>query len=147
MAGIPKVEEVSAGGLVLQRGPQGWQGALIARHDRRGKPIWSLPKGHIEAGETPERAAMREVAEETGIHGHIVAPLGVIDFWFVSDGRRVHKTVHHFVLMATSGQLNADDIEVWAVEWVDVEKIRERLAYSDERGLMKNVPTIVAGLS
>ena len=43
--------------------------ALIARHDRRGRLVWSLPKGHVEAGETPADAAVREVEEETGIRG------------------------------------------------------------------------------
>ena len=38
--------------------------------------MWCLPKGHVEAGETLEAAAVREVFEETGISGHIVAPLG-----------------------------------------------------------------------
>ena len=74
--------------------------ALIGRTDRRGRLLWSLPKGHIEEGETPEDTAVREVAEETGIIGEVVAPLGIIDFWFVADGRRIHKTVHHFLLRA-----------------------------------------------
>ena len=37
--------------------------ALIARHDKRGRLVWSLPKGHVEAGETPADAAVREVEE------------------------------------------------------------------------------------
>ena len=64
--------------------------ALIGRLDRRGRLLWSLPKGHIEAGETPEQAAIREIEEETGILGEVLAPLGIIDFWFVAGGRRVH---------------------------------------------------------
>ena len=69
--------------------------ALIGRVDRRGRMLWSLPKGHVEQGETAEQTAIREVAEETGIHGHVLAALGSIDYWFVTEGRRVHKTVHH----------------------------------------------------
>ena len=47
--------------------------ALIGRLDRRGRLRWSLPKGHVERGETTEQAAVREVAEETGISGRITA--------------------------------------------------------------------------
>ena len=98
---LRRVDETSAGGLVVaDDGVTGPRAALIGRTDRRGRLLWSLPKGHIEEGETPEDTAVREVAEETGIIGEVVAPLGIIDFWFVADGRRVHKTVHHFLLRA-----------------------------------------------
>ena len=118
--------------------------ALIGRIDRRGRLLWSLPKGHVEAGETAEDAAIREVAEETGITGRVVAPLGTIDFWFVADGRRVHKTVHHFLLLAQSGELSADDVEVEQVEWVPLDELPERLAYADERRLVELVPGLLA---
>ena len=110
--------------------------ALIARRDRRGRLVWSMPKGHVEAGETHREAAVREVAEETGITGTIVAELGVIDYWFVTDAKRVHKTVHHFLLDRTSGALSADDIEVVDVAWVPIAELGERLGFADERGLL-----------
>ncbi len=47
--------------------------ALIARRNRAGRIEWCLPKGHLEGSETPQQAALREVAEETGIHGRIVS--------------------------------------------------------------------------
>ncbi|MFT6564243.1 MAG: 8-oxo-dGTP pyrophosphatase MutT (NUDIX family), partial [Actinomycetes bacterium] len=108
--------------------------------------MWSLPKGHLEAGETAEQAAIREVQEETGIRGRILAPLGAIDFWFVADGRRIHKTVHHFLLESTGGQISDDDPEVVEVEWVNLEDIRGRLAYPDERRLLDQVPRLLAGV-
>jgi len=135
------VEETSAGGLVLdERRP----GALIGRQDRRGRMVWSLPKGHIEEGETAEAAAIREIREETGISGSIVAPLGIIDFWFMAENRRVHKTVHHFLLRAESGELSSDDAEVDSVEWVPLEDMSTRLAYADERRLMDRVQDLLA---
>ena len=86
---LRRVDETSAGGLVVaDDGVTEPRAALIGRTDRRGRLLWSLPKGHIEEGETPEDTAVREVAEETGIIGEVVAPLGIIDFWFVADGRR-----------------------------------------------------------
>jgi len=137
-------EEVSAGGLVIDRSGQQTQGALIGRHDRRGRLVWSLPKGHIEPGETLEAAAVREVQEETGIHGRLLAPLGVIDFWFVAEGRRIHKTVHHYLLEAASGELSDDDPEVVAVDWVPLPEITDRLAYADERRLVDHVADLLA---
>jgi 8-oxo-dGTP pyrophosphatase MutT (NUDIX family) len=130
--------ETSAGGLVVDGldGPREKQvAALIGRIDRRGRMLWSLPKGHIEQGETAEQTAIREVAEETGIRGDVLAPLGSIDYWFVTEGRRVHKTVHHYLLRFLGGQLSAEDLEVSDVAWVPLEELPSRLAYADERRL------------
>ena len=132
------VHETSAGGLVVDGidGPRGSQvAALIGRLDRRGRTLWSLPKGHIEVGETAEQTAIREVAEETGIRGDVLAALGSIDYWFVTEGRRVHKTVHHFLLRFLGGELSDHDLEVSEVAWVPLEELASRLAYADERRL------------
>ena len=140
------MDELSAGGLVVDRSGPKPRAALIARHDRRGRLVWSLPKGHVEAGETPEDAAVREVEEETGIRGTVVAPLGVIDFWFVAEQRRVHKTVHHFLLEAQGGELSDEDVEVVEVAWVDLDDLPATLAYADERRLLEKVDGLLAGL-
>jgi 8-oxo-dGTP pyrophosphatase MutT (NUDIX family) len=141
---LRRVEETSAGGLVIDGTDMAARAALIGRLDRRGRLRWSLPKGHVEAGETTEDAAIREVAEETGITGRVIAPLGTIDFWFVAEGRRIHKTVHHFLLMAQSGELSDEDVEVEEVEWVPLAQLAERLAYDDERRLIQAVPGLLA---
>src|ERR671912_34181 len=118
---LRRVDETSAGGLVVaDDGVQGPRAALIGRTDRRGRLLWSLPKGHIEAGETPEDTAVREVAEETGIIGEVVAPLGIIDFWFVAD------------------------VEVTEVAWVPLDELSGRLAYADERALVERAPGLLA---
>lgn len=119
------MDEISAGGLVVDDSADQPLGAVIGRRDRKGRLLWSLPKGHIEPGESAEQAAVREVAEETGITGRILGRLGTIDFWFVAEGRRVHKTVHHFLMRAESGELSDADIEVTAVAWVPLEEIAE----------------------
>ncbi|WP_406268398.1 NUDIX hydrolase [Nocardia sp. NBC_00881] len=132
------VRETSAGGLVVDGldGPREKRSAaLIGRTDRRGRLLWSLPKGHIEEGETAEQTAIREVAEETGINGVVVAELGSIDYWFVTDGRRVHKTVHHYLLRSVGGELSDADVEVTQVAWVPLSELNSRLAYADERRL------------
>jgi 8-oxo-dGTP pyrophosphatase MutT (NUDIX family) len=132
------VHETSAGGLVIDGidGPKETQvAALIGRLDRRGRMLWSLPKGHIELGETAEQTAIREVAEETGIQGSVLAALGSIDYWFVTEGRRVHKTVHHYLMRFLGGELSDEDMEVSEVAWVPVRELPSRLAYADERRL------------
>ncbi len=141
---LQRVDETSAGGLVVDLNGDVPLGALIGRTDRRGRLLWSLPKGHVEPGETTEQAAVREVEEETGISGEILATLGTIDFWFIADGRRVHKTVHHFLMKAIGGQLSYADIEVTEVEWVPLTMIADRLAYPDERGLVDTAGRLLA---
>ena len=128
------VDETSAGGVVISTDRA--KVALIGRLDRRGRLLWSLPKGHIEEGETPEQTAVREVSEETGILGEIIRPLGTIDYWFVADRRRIHKTVHHFLMTERGGELSDDDVEVTEVAWVPLDELEERLAYADERRLV-----------
>ncbi len=140
---FPRVEETSAGGFVIDDAPGGLHAALIARRDSRGRLIWSLPKGHIEEGESPEEAAVREVLEETGIHGSIVESLGTIDFWFMAENRRIHKTVHHYVLTALDRELSDDDVEVSEVAWVPLDEVADRLRYADERRLVARVQEIV----
>jgi 8-oxo-dGTP pyrophosphatase MutT (NUDIX family) len=116
----------------------------VAVIHRPGYDDWSLPKGKPYAGEMLPATAVREVAEETGITGRVVAPLGVIDFWFTVEDRRVHKTDHHFLLIAEGGELSDDDIEVSEVAWVPLPEVRERLAYDDERRLVDKVPRLLA---
>jgi 8-oxo-dGTP pyrophosphatase MutT (NUDIX family) len=141
---LRQVDEFSAGGLVLDLGGDVPRGALIGRTDRQGRLLWSLPKGHIEAGETAEQAAVREVEEETGIAGSILGELGTIDFWFVADGRRIHKTVRHFLMQRVGGELSDADIEVDEVAWVPLPDIRGQLAYPDERGLVDTAGRLLA---
>jgi ADP-ribose pyrophosphatase YjhB (NUDIX family) len=141
---LRQVDEFSAGGLVLDLAGDVPRGALIGRTDRQGRLLWSLPKGHIEAGETAEQAALREVEEETGIAGEIVAELGVIDFWFVAEGRRIHKTVRHYLMRRVGGELSDADVEVDEVAWVPLPEIRGQLAYPDERGLVDAAGRLLA---
>jgi ADP-ribose pyrophosphatase YjhB (NUDIX family) len=145
-----RVDEVSAGGLVVDR--TGKLGLLIGRRDLKdatGKRIlWSLPKGHIEEGETPEQAALREVQEETGIVSVIEKSLGVIDFWFMAGGKRIHKTVHHYLFREDGGLLAAQESEVDEVAWFPLGEIVDRLAYPDEKKLIArtNAATELAAL-
>lgn len=141
-------DETSAGGLVVSGMAEavGKDGkvdmsriyvALIGRLDRRGRLLWSMPKGHVENGEHQWVTAQREVWEETGITGEAFDTLGTIDYWFVSDGVRIHKTVHHNLLRYVDGVFNDEDPEVTEVAWVPMSDLMEHLAYADERKLAR----------
>jgi 8-oxo-dGTP pyrophosphatase MutT (NUDIX family) len=133
---LPTVEEVSAGGVVVEKADGELRVAIIARINRGGRLEWCLPKGHPEGVETHAEAAVREIEEETGIAGDILAPLGSIDYWFTVSGHRVHKTVHHFLLRATGGFLtieNDPDHEAVDVAWVPIGDLGRRLSFPNER--------------
>lgn len=141
---LPVVDETSAGGLVLRPtpglgySPVGFDAAVLLRRNRSGRIEWCLPKGHLEGQESPEEAAIREIREETGIDGSIQADLGIIDYWFTGEDRRVHKVVHHFLLRADGGSLtveNDPDGEAEDVTWVGVSDLPHRLSYPNEQRL------------
>ncbi|HRO30852.1 NUDIX hydrolase [Citricoccus sp.] len=136
---LPTVEEVSAGGVVVRRIGGRLEVAIIARYNRGGRLEWCLPKGHPEGSETHEEAAIREVEEETGIAGEVLASLGSIDYWFTVSSHRVHKTVHHYLLRATGGELtteNDPDHEAVDVAWVELDVLNAKLSFPNERRIV-----------
>lgn len=151
-------DETSAGGLVISGLSEAVSSdsnvnldriyvALIGRLDRRGRLLWSMPKGHVEPGEDIAATAAREVWEETGISGEVFAELGVIDYWFVSEGTRIHKTVHHHLLRYVDGDLNDEDPEVTEVAWIPASGLIERFAYADERKLARIAHDLLPSLA
>jgi 8-oxo-dGTP pyrophosphatase MutT (NUDIX family) len=141
------VDETSAGGLVVRTRDGRYEAAVIARRNRAGRLEWCLPKGHLEGAETPEQAAVREIAEETGISGEVVRRLGVIDYWFSGEDRRVHKVVHHFLLTAVGGSLTVErdpDREAEEAAWVPISELPARLSYPNERRLAEAAHGVLA---
>ncbi len=133
---LPTVEEVSAGGIVMDSSTDLLNVAIIARLNRGGRLEWCLPKGHPENQENNEEAAIREIEEETGIQGKVLSALGSIDYWFTVSGHRVHKTVHHFLLLSIGGHLtieNDPDHEAVDVAWVPLADLGRKLSFPNER--------------
>ena len=88
--------EVSAGGIVFRRPPDGGPRFLLIRDSYDN---WGFPKGHLEDGESPAEAALRETAEETGLDQLVLqGPIRVIDWHFRFRGRHIHKYCHFFLL-------------------------------------------------
>jgi 8-oxo-dGTP pyrophosphatase MutT (NUDIX family) len=108
---------------------------------------WQLPKGHIEEGETPEQAAVREVKEETGVSGRIRAPLPGVEYWFVDRRKqRVHKTVAYFLLDYLGGDpADFDPKEVSGAEWLSWEEGLSRLTFENERKAVQVARAICEG--
>ena len=122
---------VSAGGVVYRIGENGVEVVLCRRND---PPLWALPKGTPEAGETREQTAVREVTEETGLE---VEPKGFIDdivYWFVrpSDRVRYHKTVAFYLMSATGGDTSLHDHEFDEARWLPAAEALEIMTYGNE---------------
>ncbi len=121
----------SAGGVVLR--PQ--EVLLIRVSDIKGRPVWSFPKGRLDAGETPAQAALREVLEETGWNCRIEADLSTTEYWFQREGRRFRKTVVWFK-MAPLELTGVPDGEVEEVQWVERMEALRRLTYASDAALL-----------
>ena len=130
-----KVERaVSAGGVVVREGDRGPE-VVICGRDSDG--VWGLPKGTPDAGESLEEAAIREVSEETGLQVKIVKKIGVVEYWFSSDGVRYHKWVHHFLMRATGGDTEDHDEEYDRVEWLPVEEALRTLTFGNDKRMVR----------
>lgn len=132
-------QQRSAGGVVVRAGAHGPEIALISVG---APPRWQLPKGLIEPGEAPETTALREVREETGIEGELVAPLEPIEYWYVATARdgsrvRIHKQVHFFLLRAVGGSVSDHDHEVHEARWTALADAPTTLAFESERRVVR----------
>src|ERR1700754_1256441 len=117
-------------------------GGVVVRGDEllvitpAGRRVTGLPKGGLEAGETPEQAAAREVREETGIVATVREPLGDVRYTYRRDGRRVRKTVHFFLCEYVEGSTSDHDHEVDEARWIAISGARKELTYPGERALI-----------
>ena len=128
--------EVSAGGVVYRREGDDVEILLAARRTRRGDLAWGLAKGGIEADESIEDAARREVREETGIDAEIEESLGDTRYFYVWDEVRVRKVVHFFLMRAIGGDTTDRDDEMEDVQWFPLERALKRAAYRGEREVL-----------
>jgi 8-oxo-dGTP pyrophosphatase MutT (NUDIX family) len=127
--------EVSAGGLV-QSDSDPELVALISHKNRGGRADWCIPKGHVEAGEDLADTAIREIGEETGITAEVVEKLGEITYSFKIGQQRIKKTVHHYLLRQTGGELSSEmdpTGEVIEAKWFKLSELESVLAHENER--------------
>jgi 8-oxo-dGTP pyrophosphatase MutT (NUDIX family) len=101
-----------------------------------GSKVLGLPKGHIDPGETPEEAALREVREETGVDAEFITHLGEVRYWYARGGRRVPKAVTFYLFRYRAGGIEDHDDEVEDARWMPIEQAARELTYEGERAIV-----------
>ncbi|MHB8532316.1 MAG: NUDIX hydrolase [Solirubrobacteraceae bacterium] len=131
-----QAREYSAGGVVVRDG----RVAVIVptRRAANGSRVLALPKGHVDPGETPVQAALREVREETGVIGEpeAVAELGETRYWYRRDGRTIGKSVSFFLFDYAGGDTADHDDEVEEVRWLELDCAQQELSHAAERAIV-----------
>jgi 8-oxo-dGTP pyrophosphatase MutT (NUDIX family) len=125
-------DEISAGGVLARPAETGWEVCMV----RAGR-YWGLPKGHVEAGETPEQAALREISEECGLPTEtlsIVAPMPSSEYVYRRSGRLIFKLVHQFLVVTPAGaELIPQAGEIDEARWLHIADAIAQASFADTR--------------
>jgi 8-oxo-dGTP pyrophosphatase MutT (NUDIX family) len=109
---------------------------------------WSLPKGHLDAGEEALEAALREVFEETGLVCEAVRALPDVNYTFFADGRGVSKTVELWLMRVTAGQIDDLDesmrVEIARAQWLPLAEAVGAVTYRSESQALAGVAELLA---
>ena len=144
---LPVLDQVSSGGVAFRNTAAGVEVALISVGPAKR---WQLPKGLVDAGETPEVTALREVREEAGIVTELVERIDTIAYWYVGNkGKqrvRFHKFVHFFLLRYKTGQVQDHDHEVNEARWVSIAEAVKMLTFKSERQALEKAAELIKRL-
>ena len=142
-------QETSAGGVVYRMapGPDGTTRPLflLIRDSYRN---WGFPKGHLETGEAPEAAALREVTEETGLAAvELRGAIETIDWYFRFRGRLIHKVCHFYLMESTSAETCPQRAEgITACRWAPFEDAVQLTSYANAREVLKRAHDLVTAV-
>lgn len=129
----------SAGGIVIA------DDETVLLLDRPGRNEVRLPKGHIEAGESPVRAALRETAEESGyVDLAVEADLGNQIVEFDYRGTHVVRTEHYFLMRLcsrTTAPRPKQDTAQFHVLWTPLDRALSLLTFDAERQMLQRAIT------
>lgn len=134
---------VSAGGVVYHLDRDSARVLLVRERD---SGLWRLPKGHVEQGETPEQAAVREVREETGVCTRVEAELGRSEYTYWDEEAQawLEKTVCHYLLGADLDQHPRPEATTFsAAEFVPIDEAIERVHFDNERDALHRAKTAI----
>ena len=129
------VREPTAGGIVFRHNEKGEVEILLIQD---AKDRWTIPKGHIEEGETASQTARREIGEEAGLHSvDMLGWLGKIHFRYRRIDRLVLMTTQIYLVRAT-GDTNAIQKEEWmnGIKWFPFAEALDLIEYEDIGKLM-----------
>lgn len=135
-------QEVSAGGIVY-RAHDGQPLFLLIR-DSYGN--LGFPKGHLEKGEPPDQAAVREVLEETGVERPVLrGHIDTIDWYFRFRGRLIHKVCHFYLMETASDRTCPQAAEgITECQWVPFEDAVAAVSYANAREVLRRANEMVA---
>jgi len=135
------VLETSAGGVVF-RMHNGEPLFLLIRDSYRN---WGFPKGHLEADEGAEAAALREVQEETGIEPlHLTGAIETIDWYFRFRGRLVHKVCHFYLMRTDCCDTQPQKEEgITACRWACFDEATKLVSYANARTVLHRAHEMV----
>ena len=127
------ITERSAGLVIYKAGPP--TEFLLLWH---GGEYWNFPKGHVESGETPLVAALREAAEEAGLSGLAVHPTfaETIHYTFNINDRKILKDATFYLAQFNGGEVRTS-YEHSGFGWFEYEKALKRLRYHESCGALK----------
>ena len=135
--------EVSAGGVVYRM----VDGEPLFLLIRDSYDNWGFPKGHLEPGEAPSTAALREVGEETGLGElRLDRTLRTIDWYFRFRGRLIHKVCHFFLMETAQAETCPQRSEgITACRWARFTEAVELLSYANAREVLEGARAEMAG--
>jgi 8-oxo-dGTP pyrophosphatase MutT (NUDIX family) len=141
-------QETSAGGVVWRRRRGRTEVILAVRRDRHTDlRTTCLPKGHLERGESPAEAAVRETVEETGVTVRLGEPLGRTEYVFThpKSGEEIAKRVHFFLMEWQAGEPHPADGELERVFWCEIDEARRALTHEGERRIVDAAQRSLSG--
>jgi 8-oxo-dGTP pyrophosphatase MutT (NUDIX family) len=135
--------DVSAGVIVFHRSPEGCR-FLLLRSRLTRRPLWEFPKGGVDAGETLEQAALRELREETGLAAADVRFVDNFeraeDYRFTAgdghDRTFVRKRVTYYLAEALRTEITISPEEASRFAWFTPSETRRRLRYKARRAML-----------
>ncbi len=135
---IKAVREYTAGGMVFRRISSDKIDILMIQ-DRKGR--WTIPKGHVEKGESFEETAIREIGEETGLqHLAIRDKLDKIFFFYRREGSLIYMTTHIFLIEAlgdTDALVPENSEGIVDVKWFSKDDALKAIEYKDTEKLFQ----------